>query len=281
MSPVATLSEVELTHRLAAKYAEKAGNGNAYAFIPQVRNAAGFNASRTIDAYVMALWPSRGLTLTAFEIKSSRSDWVRELHKPEKAEAFCELADFFYLVVGDKSIVQPGELPETWGLMVPHGKGLKVEIAAPALRDLSAKPRPLPPAFGRSFLAALLRAATYVAATTPEEIQAAADRARASERERVEMDSGRWHQRAEAAEKILREFQQAARVSMGGNWSGCHDPADVGRALRAILDGDKQLDRLADRVTGLRKQAQSILTALDEIAPEQPQLALAASAEPF
>lgn len=270
----APLSEIELTHRLAAKYAEKAGNGNAYAFIPQVRNAAGFDASRTIDAYVMALWPSRGLTLTAFEIKSSRSDWVRELHKPEKAEAFCRLADFFYLVVSDKVIVHPGELPETWGLMVPHGKGLRVEVEAPALRDLSAKPRPLPPAFGRSFLAALLRAATYVAATTPEEIRAAEDRAREREREAVEMETGRWRQRAEGAERVLREFQQTAHVSLGGNWSGSHDPAEVGRALRAVLDGDRQLDRLAERTAQLRKQAQAILTALDEVAPEEPQLSL-------
>jgi hypothetical protein len=268
------LSEAELTHRLAAKYAEKSGNGNAYAFIPQVRNAAGFDANRTIDAYVMALWPSRGLTLTAFEIKSSRSDWVRELHKPEKAEAFCRLADFFYLVVGDKSIVHPGELPETWGLMVPHGKGLRAEVEAPALRDLSAKPRPLPPAFGRSYLAALLRAATYVGATTPEEIRAAEDRARESERERVEMDTGHWQRRAQAAENTLQEFQHAAHVSMGGNWSGSHHPAEVGRAVRAVLDGDKQLDRLADRVDGLRKQAQAVLTALNEVAPQEPQLAL-------
>lgn len=274
MSTIKSLSETELTHRLAAKFSEKAGNGNAYAFIPQVRNAAGFDASRTIDAYVMALWPSRGLTLTAFEIKSSRSDWVRELHKPEKAEAFCRLADFFYLVVGDKSIVQPGELPEAWGLMVPHGKGLKVEIQAPALRDLSAKPRPLPPAFGRSYLAALLRAATYVAATTPKEIQAAEDRARESERELVTMQTGRWQQRAETAEKTLSEFQQVAHVSMGGNWSGSHDPADVGRAVRAVLDGDKQLDRLAERVGRLREQAQSVLSALDEIAPQNQQLEL-------
>lgn len=274
----ATLSEAELTHRLAAKYAEKAGNGNAYAFVPQVRNAAGFDASRTIDAYVMALWPSRGLTLTAFEIKSSRSDWVRELHKPEKAETFCQLADFFYLVVGDKSIVHPGELPETWGLMVPNGKGLRAEIEAPALRDLSGKPRPLPPAFGRSFLAALLRAATYVAATTPEEIRAAEDRVRESERERVESETGRWHARAQEAEKTIREFSQAASVQMGGNWHGSHNPAEVGRALRAILDGDQQIDRLHKRVADLRRQAEAILQAADELDPQSPQLSMAVRA---
>lgn len=271
------LTEAELTHRIAAKYAEKAGNGNAYAFIPQVRNAAGFDAKRTIDAYVMALWPSRGLTLTAFEIKSSRSDWTRELHKPEKAETFCRLADFFYLVVGDKAIVQPGELPETWGLMVPHGKGLRVEVEAPALRDLSGKPRPLPPAFGRSFLAALLRAATYVAAATPEDIQAAADRAREAEREHHERTDTRYRERAERAEESIRAFQQAAGVSLGGNWHGSHDPADVGRALRAVLNGDQQLEQLRNRVANVRKQAEGILKAADELAPAEPQLTMEAA----
>lgn len=280
MSPSAcSLTEAELTHRLAAKYAEKAGNGNAYAFIPQVRSAAGFDAKRTIDAYVMALWPSRGLTLTAFEIKSSRSDWTRELHKPEKAETFCRLADFFYLVVGDKSIVQAGELPETWGLMVPHGKGLKVEVEAPALRDLSGRPRPLPPAFGRSFVAALLRAATYVAAATPEEIRAAADRAREAAEERTARDSGRWQERAERAEGSIRGFETAAHVAIGGNWHGSHDPAEIGRALRAVLDGDQQLERLRLRVAALRKQAEAILKATEELAPSEPQLALGGARE--
>jgi hypothetical protein len=48
--------------------------------------------------------------LTAFECKSSRSDWHRELQMPEKAEEFCALADYFYLVVGDKDIVQGGSI---------------------------------------------------------------------------------------------------------------------------------------------------------------------------
>jgi hypothetical protein len=268
------LTETELTHRLAARYAEKAGNGNAYAFVPQVRNAAGFDAKRTIDAYVMALWPSRGLTLTAFEIKSSRSDWVRELHKPEKAETFCDLADFFYLVVGDAAIVHPGELPETWGLMVPNGRGLRVHKEAPALRDLTPQggrgrrgTRALPPRFGRSFLAALLRSATYVGAATPEEIKAAVDRALADQREVTEIQVDRWRQKAERSEKLVRDFERAAHVRLGDDYYGGHKAEDVGKAVRTVLDGDVELDRLEQRIVNLRNQAQAIVDACNEASP--------------
>lgn len=163
MSAKAALSESDLIERLRVRYTEKSGNGEGWAFIPKVRSAAAFDARRTIDAYAMGLWPSRGLPLIAFEIKSSRSDWQRELKNPAKAEEFCELADYFYLVVGDKDIVKPGELPETWGLLTPHGQGLKAQVEAPRLRPASdGRIKELPPNFNRSYLAALLRAACYV-----------------------------------------------------------------------------------------------------------------------
>lgn len=161
-TPRDALTEAELIARLGQRYAHVAGNGAAFAFVPKVRSAAGFGARRTIDAYAMSLWPSSGLTSTAFEIKSSRSDWQRELRNPAKAEEFCGLADYFYLVVGDAKIVRPGELPATWGLIVPRGNGLRVAVEAPHLRADADPAADLPPAFGRSFLAALLRSATRV-----------------------------------------------------------------------------------------------------------------------
>jgi hypothetical protein len=58
----------ELIGRLRTRYLQDNGNGAAWAFIPKVRSAAAFDARRTIDAYAMSLWPSRGLSLFAFEI---------------------------------------------------------------------------------------------------------------------------------------------------------------------------------------------------------------------
>lgn len=273
---VKALTEDELFDRLKVRLGEVAGNGAAYAVIGHVRNAAGFDASRTIDAYSMALWPSRGLELIAYEMKSSRSDWVREMGKPEKAEAFCDLADRFYLVVGDASIVQPGELPATWGLMVPHGKRLKVVTEAPALRDLSPIPgtrtRPLPPAFGRSFLAALLRSATAIGAATPEEIRTAVTEAteRAQLLQEAEVQS--WRARAENAEATIREFEQALGVPLKYEgqpaWARGKDPKEVAVALRAVLEGDEKTAEFTRRVKHLRDQASGIVDAIEQVLGE-------------
>lgn len=54
-----------------------------------------------------------------FEIKISRSDWLRELKTGgEKSVFWRAYCNYFWLVVPDASIVKPGELPEGWGLLV-------------------------------------------------------------------------------------------------------------------------------------------------------------------
>lgn len=122
-----------------------------YATLPGVRDGTGWNSQRTIDAMVMGLWPSRGLLLHGVEIKVSRGDWLRELRNPNKQETIFKRCDRFWLAVGDADIVQKGELPETWGLLVPHRGGtLKIKTQAPEL-----EPEPL----DRGFLAAILRRA--------------------------------------------------------------------------------------------------------------------------
>ncbi len=123
----------------------------AWAFLPQVREAAGFGGFRICDALAMSLWPSRGLEIHGFEIKANRQDWLRELKNPAKADAICAYCDRWWLAVGDKSIVKDGELPPTWGLMVPRGHGLAVSVKAPKFE----KTEPL----NRDFLAAILRRA--------------------------------------------------------------------------------------------------------------------------
>lgn len=50
----------------------------AYALLEQVANGTGWKADRFADAVVMSLWPSRGLTVTGFEVKVSRHDYQRD-----------------------------------------------------------------------------------------------------------------------------------------------------------------------------------------------------------
>jgi hypothetical protein len=119
------MTEREMVDRLRARYEGESGNGPAGALIPGVRDAAGFDAKRTIDALGFHFWPSRGLLIDAYECKSSRSDWLREVETPAKADRFCALADRFYVVAGRADIVKVDEVPPDWGLLVPHGDKLK------------------------------------------------------------------------------------------------------------------------------------------------------------
>jgi hypothetical protein len=270
MSAKAALSESDLIKRLRVRYTEKSGNGEGWAFVPKVRSAAAFDARRTIDAYAMGLWPSRGLPLIAFEIKSSRSDWQRELKNPAKAEEFCELADYFYLVVGDKDIVKPGELPETWGLLVPHGQGLKVHTEAPRLRESGEHIKPLPPNFNRSYLAALLRAACYVGEAKPQEI---------IEAEKRGFENGRTESTSllEEVEALLMrerevrdEFERAVGVKLSGGWPA-HTPAEVGSAVKLVLDGQHRVENIEHRLRQLRENAQKLVDHITEQLPADPE----------
>lgn len=122
----------------------------AYAVLPGVANGTGGAKSRSIDALVMSLWPSRGLTLEGVEIKVSRGDYLRELRNPTKAEPIIKYCDRFWIAVGDERIVR-GDLPTTWGLLAP-GKAGKLKIVKQA-------PDITPVPIVRGFLAAILRRA--------------------------------------------------------------------------------------------------------------------------
>lgn len=132
----------ELQNLLRARYPR-----GEYAYFEELPDATGSNKQRTADAFVMSLWPSRGLWTGGFELKVSRPDFLRELKQPQKAERIFCYCDYWWLVVGDESIVQTGELPETWGLMAPRGGKLKVLKEAPLL-----EPRPISDAFLASIL---------------------------------------------------------------------------------------------------------------------------------
>jgi hypothetical protein len=120
-----------------------------FAFLSHVRNGTGFGRKpRTIDALAMSLWPSRGIDLHGFEIKISRSDWIKEKRSPEKSDEIGGYCDFFWLAVSNPAIVQTGELPAAWGLVTPKGAKLAILKQADRLT-----PKPLT----KTFLGAALR----------------------------------------------------------------------------------------------------------------------------
>lgn len=120
-----------------------------WAFLPQVADSTGSGYGRTADAIALNCWPSRGMELHGFEIKTYRGDFKREMEKPEKAEAVAQYCDRWFLVVPESLKITPDDLPPTWGLFV---MGEKPALAKPAAK-LDAKP------LTRAFIASVLRAA--------------------------------------------------------------------------------------------------------------------------
>lgn len=160
------MTEREVLNLLHDKLASEAGmNGGRrierWIVAEKVRISAGLagwgeNVMRTADALAIDTWISNGLELHGFEVKCSRSDWLAELHAPEKSEPFRAVCDRWWLVTSDRAIVGPGELPEGWGWMAPGSNGaLRRVVTAPKMPDR----RPV----SRSLLATMMRAAATTA----------------------------------------------------------------------------------------------------------------------
>jgi hypothetical protein len=257
-------TEADLLKLLRQRHT-KSGNGGSgeYAFMPQVRNSAGFNSSRTFDAVVMSLWPSRGLQLHAFEIKCSRNDWLRELKDPAKAEAAARLVDRFSLVVADDKIVKDGELPEPWGLLVARGDADKRRLVcvkeAPLLPFADSK-RPVP----RDFLVAMLRSAGAVPTYEPKELadarRAGMEQQKASDAERVQG----WKESRDEIQRRVNAFEKAAGVSISFGHI-----ENVGAAVRAVLGGEERVAKTADSIRRARSQLLDAAAALEQFLPTE------------
>lgn len=72
-----------------------------------------------------------------YEVKVSRADWLRELADLSKANTWARFCHHWWLVASHKDIVQAGELPDGWGLLVPRGPHLAAVVKAP-YRDAKA-----------------------------------------------------------------------------------------------------------------------------------------------
>lgn len=149
---------------------------------PEVRSVTGATHGSFADAVAMNVWPSGGLEVHGFEIKVSRGDWLRELKRPEKSAGVRRFCDRWWLAVSEVTIVKPGELPETWGLIVVVGGAGRVARKAPKL---------VAEAPDRTFLASMLRAGHDAQKVEERQAQKGALLA-APLRTITDMSSGKW-----------------------------------------------------------------------------------------
>lgn len=250
------LSEGALYALIQKRYAAP-----SWAVMPGVANATGSGARRTCDALAMGLWPSRGLELIGFECKSHRSDWLRELKNPEKAEPVAKFCDRWFIVAANAQVVKPEEVPALWGLLVAEES--KLVLAKDAGARESAP-------MTRAFLASILRGAHKHVVDT-DTVQTAVNQAIAETRTRL----GDQHRRdldlmtAEHAglERNVKAFNEALGLGYGTQLDA-HGyglpPQALGRAVKFVLDGGlpnmrRELENTHRRLTQLTASVAELL----------------------
>jgi len=206
-------TEPEVYRRLARVFPPP-----AHVLLSQVRNGVGYaRRARTADALVASVWPSRGLYLTGVEIKVDRGDWLRELKKPEKSvsiQAYCQ----HWYIATPPGIVEPGTLPETWGLIETTEARTRIVTPAPKL-----DPKPV----DMLFVCSILRAVSEQTVPSHEVKQRI--------RERVEAEKLQQAERQQYEVKRLRErierFEQASGVAIDE-----YQEAQIGAAVAMVRE---------------------------------------------
>lgn len=227
---------------------------DGWALFPQVPDGTGHNKSRTADAIAMNLWPSRGLEIHGFEFKKTRSDWLSELARPEKAESIFRHCDRWW-IVSCRDVVKTEELPPGWGLLVVNkaGDGLRSSVTA--------KGQERGPEIPRAFVAGLLRAASAngVQGLIENAIKLGRSQGRREMQQRVEKDRRKRPTELDQIKRSIAEFEEASGVKIQ-KWDGRR----VGEHVKAIekvagYDGDRlgslvrQLETAIEGLRGLQE----------------------------
>lgn len=204
-----------------------------YAVLFEVADATGARGTRSADALIMSCWPSQGLELHGVEIKVSRSDWLRELKAPKKAETIAAYCDRWWLITAPGVIHDVAEVPPAWGWRVFDGKRMKTMKDA---RKTQAKP------IDRLFLASVLRNAGrlgdgVINAMRQEirgEIEAgiheSIERQRRHDRDKAQQDLNEL-------KKTVADFEEATGISLANENSWrlvAGDGKRIGRMVNAI-----------------------------------------------
>lgn len=229
-----------------------------YAMLYEVRDAAGFSARRNADVIVVGLWPSRGCAVEGMEIKISRGDWLRELKKPQKAEAFVRFCDRWWVIAADQNIVKVDELPPTWGLMAPRGNGLGILRQAPDLK---------PESVDRMFLAAMMKRAVDTAADSPEvraRIDARVEEIRGEQKRRVDGATAMLQREKLDLENAIAKFEEASGVRIDA-----YRGEQLGAAVKMVLAGEHKW-RL-NQMRGIKRTARDLLDWLNDHVPDAPE----------
>lgn len=195
----------------------------------ELANGTGYRGThaRYCDVAAFNTYPSTGYTRVAYEVKRTRSDFLKELDKPEKRKW---LEDYFHqtIFVCAAGICDVKEIPDGWGLIIPTKKGDKLRrVKVPRTRV----PPDLPETIAISAMrrcAELLRVEQRKAYTFEGEAITRADldakvlAATTYERERLseEMSSltKQRHELDELRQKLIDPFRELHKEARSRGW---------------------------------------------------------------
>jgi hypothetical protein len=207
------------------------------------------------------MYRSRGRLLHGFEFKVSRSDWLCELRKPEKAESWFQHCDRWGLIVPDPSIVKLEELPAGWGLGVAKARGVKWLVLPPVL-----SPAPL----DRHALCALVFRALQNIERDQEQIRA---EAMAEGFARAESELKAAHETNVNWREMVNTFEGATGLSIRLSFRDPEQAKRIGDALRLLTSDpnelihltrtlERQASMLEDEAARARTRAVALLAGL-------------------
>lgn len=255
---VSGLTTMEIRQRLRARY-----SAPEYALVEEVPNATSWNKRRTADAIAMGCWKKVGIHLNGFEIKATRSDWRRELNdlgKSAEISKFCHR----WWIVADRGVVKKDEMPDNWGLLEPHGQGLKVSKAAALV---------VPEPVSFDFLAGLLRKAVNEGVAEDrlraqfkagyDSGMSAAGQQESNAVVNAERARDRVQRRLEQFENSLAEFENESGISITQ-----HNGREMGSAVRLLLNlvsTQRRLDDIAQIAQFLLEAAQGLNKHIEDL----------------
>lgn len=244
-------TEKDLEFYLSKRYCQP-----EWAFFPQVRSSTG-SADRVADGIAMNMYHSRKYEIHGFEIKISRTNWLNELKSPQKADEIFQYCDKWWLIVSNKDIVQNGELPKGWGLMIVRDKGLVIKVQATYNKvkviDLG-------------FIASLLRSASNNLVprnSINQQIDDAWERGKKSQKYKIEFAE----RDAKRYKEIIETFEKEAGVKIQ-NWYN-KDAEKVGQLLRRILNGEKFEQTLSWQIKSIENATKHILEEVEKLKVEK------------
>ncbi len=227
-----------------------------WAIFFEVANGLGISDRRYADAIAMSLFPSRGLDVHGFEVKTDRGDWLRELKAPQKADAIASYCDFWWLVTSNDKIAPKDELPKTWGLLV---------LKDGDLRQVKRAERMKPKKIDRAFMGAMFRRAhewTESQLANDSRVRDAREEGKKAGREERQYDVQNKSSEYERIKQRVAEFEKASGLNID-----TYGAERIGEAVQAFMSSRSRgsvedMERVAgwieDTAKGLREKVEAV-----------------------